>query len=164
MIAQKLPHVAAPTVAVIDDDQDVLDLVRTMLELEGHQVMTFHSSLTALEGLGTKSPNLVILDIKMPEIDGMELLRHIRESAQETTVIIITAFATVETAVAAMKAGGYDYITKPIDYDALMLAVHRAMERHESRHPADLELGKSAAAALDRLLPRRPGHDQLGEQ
>ena len=67
-----------------------------------------------------RRPKLVITDLRMPCADGMDLLRHINEEQRETTVIIITAFASVDTAVAAMKAGAYDYISKPIDYDALV--------------------------------------------
>jgi two-component system NtrC family response regulator len=74
----------------------------------------------------------------------MELLRYVRDGLRQTTVIIITAFATVETAVAAMKAGAYDYISKPIDYEALVLAVHRAMERQSL-----IEEVRNLRAALD---------------
>src|ERR1700746_2489191 len=88
MAEQKSSHMPAPTIVVVDDDQDILDLVRTMLELEGHQVMTFHSGLAALEGLGARSPNLIILDIKMPEIDVMELLRRLRRKSQVPVIFL----------------------------------------------------------------------------
>src|SRR5215471_8844191 len=74
-------------------------------------------------------PDLVITDRRMPTSGGLDLLRYVREQSQETTAIAVTAFGPVETAVEAMKAGAYDYVTKPIDYDALVLVVHRAMER-----------------------------------
>ena len=71
----------------------------------------------------------MITDLKMPGISGLDLLRKLREASPETTVIMITAFGTVSTAVEAMKAGAYDYITKPVDYEQLLLVVNRAMER-----------------------------------
>jgi two-component system NtrC family response regulator len=91
------------------------------------------------------NPSLLITDLRMPGGGGMELLRHVRAESQETTVIVITAFGTVETAVEAMKAGAYDYVTKPIDYDALVLVVHRAMERQNL-----IEEVRNLRAALDR--------------
>ena len=89
-------------------------------------------------------PKLVISDLRMPGSGGLELLRYVREGDRETTVIMITAFGTVETAVEAMKVGAYDYVTKPIDYDALLLAVHRAMERQSL-----LEEVRNLRSALD---------------
>src|SRR5207245_8180203 len=73
---------AMPTIAVVDDDRDILDLVRTMLETEGYQVVTFCDGAAALEALRVRSPSLVILDIKMPQMDGMELLRRLRNISE----------------------------------------------------------------------------------
>ncbi len=88
----------------------------------------------------------------MPSLSGIDLLRRIREDHMDTTVIIVTAFGSVETAVEAMKAGAYDYVTKPIDYEALLLAVDRAMERQEL-----LEEVRNLRSALD----RRYGFDSI---
>jgi two-component system NtrC family response regulator len=114
------------------------------LEEAGYEVEAAGDGEQARAIIDERRPRLVITDLRMPCADGMDLLRYIRESTQETTVIMITAFATVETAVAAMKAGAYDYITKPIDYEALVLAVHRAMERQTL-----LEEVRNLRAALD---------------
>jgi two-component system NtrC family response regulator len=81
----------------------------------------------------------------MPDLDGIDLLRHLAEQQIGTTVIIVTAFGTIETAVQAMRLGAYDYITKPIDYEALLLAVHRAMERQNL-----LDEVRNLRSALDR--------------
>ena len=81
----------------------------------------------------------------MPDLDGIELLRRIAEDEIQTTVIIITAFGSIETAVQAMRLGAYDYITKPIDYEALLLAVHRAMERQNL-----IDEVRNLRSALDR--------------
>lgn len=131
-------------ILVVDDDASLRRVVQMQLQEAGYEVALAGDGESARVVIDEQHPKLVITDLRMPSADGMDLLRHIRESAQEITVIMITAFATVETAVAAMKAGAYDYITKPIDYDALVLAVHRAMERQTL-----LEEVKNLRAALD---------------
>jgi two-component system, NtrC family, response regulator AtoC len=131
-------------ILVVDDDSSLRRVVQMQLEEAGYEVALAGDGEQARSIIDEQQPRLVITDLRMPCADGMDLLRYIRESAQETTVIMITAFATVDTAVAAMKAGAYDYITKPIDYDALVLAVHRAMERQTL-----LEEVRNLRAALD---------------
>jgi two-component system NtrC family response regulator len=116
-------------IVVVDDDSSIRRVMKMQLEEAGYEVALASDGEQAKAFIGEQHPKLVITDLRMPCSDGMDLLRHIRDGVPDTTVIIITAFATVDTAVAAMKAGAYDYISKPIDYDALVLAVHRAMER-----------------------------------
>lgn len=116
-------------IVVVDDDSSVRRVMKMQLEEAGYRVALAESGEQARRIIDEQRPKLVITDLCMPGSDGMELLEYVRDGRRETTVIIITAFATVETAVAAMKAGAYDYVTKPIDYDALVLAVDRAMER-----------------------------------
>jgi two-component system NtrC family response regulator len=116
-------------ILVVDDDASLRRVLKMQLEEAGYQVALAATGEEALGALNQRRPDLVITDLRMPGTGGMDLLRHIREQHPDTTVIIITAFGTVETAVEAMKAGAYDYVTKPIDYTALALVVHRAMER-----------------------------------
>jgi two-component system NtrC family response regulator len=118
--------------------------MKMQLEEAGYEVVLASNGEEGLGVVEDRRPMLVITDLRMPCSDGLDLLRHIREHFEETTVIIITAFATVDTAVAAMKAGAYDYISKPIDYDALLAAVHRAMERQSL-----LEEVRNLRSALD---------------
>lgn len=120
-------------IVVVDDDTSVRRVLKMQLEEAGYEVALASDGEAARAIIDELRPKLVITDLRMPCSDGLDLLRHIRDGMQETTVIIITAFASVDTAVAAMKAGAYDYISKPIDYDALVLAVHRAMERQNLR-------------------------------
>jgi two-component system NtrC family response regulator len=131
-------------ILVVDDDSSLRRVMKMQLEEAGYDVALAADGGEAREIIDRKHPKLVITDLRMPVSDGMDLLRYVREERLETTVIIITAFATVETAVQAMKAGAYDYVTKPIDYDALVLAVHRAMERQNL-----LEEVRNLRAALD---------------
>src|SRR5262249_15740091 len=118
MSAQKLPHVAAPTVAVVDDDPDILDLVETMLEMEGHQVITFASTPAALETLRAKSPDLVFLDIKMPEMDGIELLRQLRLKSRVPFIFLTGKLDEVDELL-ALKLGADDFIRKPFSQRVL---------------------------------------------
>jgi two-component system NtrC family response regulator len=131
-------------IVVVDDDSSVRRVLKMQLQEAGYEVALAADGEEARSVIDEQRPKLVITDLRMPCSDGLDLLRHIREGGQETTVIIITAFATVDTAVAAMKAGAYDYISKPIDYDALVLAVHRAMERQNL-----LEEVRNLRSALD---------------
>jgi len=116
-------------VLVIDDDASVRRVLKLQLEEAGYEVHSARDSADAEAALSAVRPQLVITDLMMPGGSGLELLQRIRSEGLDTTVIIITAFGSVETAVSAMRSGAYDYITKPIDYDALVLAVDRALER-----------------------------------
>ena len=116
-------------ILVVDDDESLRRVMQMQLEEAGYEVLAAAQGQDALALIEDTTPALVITDLKMPGISGLDLLRKLREAYPETTVIMITAFGTVSTAVEAMKAGAYDYITKPVDYEQLMLVVNRAMER-----------------------------------
>jgi DNA-binding NtrC family response regulator len=131
-------------IVVVDDDSSIRRVMKMQLEEAGYEVALASDGEQARALIDERRPKLVITDLRMPCSDGLDLLRHIRNGMRDTTVIIITAFATVETAVDAMKSGAYDYISKPIDYDALALAVHRAMERQTL-----LEEVRNLRSALD---------------
>lgn len=117
------------SILVVDDDSSVRRVIQMQLSEASYRVELAATGGEALRILGETHPKLVITDLRMPDIDGIELLRRIAQEEIQTTVIIITAFGSIETAVQAMRLGAYDYITKPIDYDALLLAVNRASER-----------------------------------
>ncbi len=103
--------------------------MKMQLEEAGYQVDLASDGQQAYEMLREQKHQLVISDLNMPTSGGIDLLRRISEDDLQTTLIIITAFGTVETAVRAMKMGAYDYVTKPLDFEALTLVVNRAMER-----------------------------------
>jgi two-component system response regulator ChvI len=136
MIAQKLSPSAGPTVAVVDDDHDILELVETTLEMEGHQVITFDSGRAALEALRAKSPDLVILDIKMPEMDGMELLRQLRVKSR-VPVIFLTGKSDEADELLALKHGADDFIRKPFSQRVLAERVRTVLRRFRSTDAAD---------------------------
>lgn len=118
-------------VLVIDDDASLRRVMEMQLEEIGCDVMTVANANEALAALNEITPALVITDLRIPGMSGMDLLKTLRGDHPELTVIMVTAYGTVRTAVEAMKAGAYDYITKPIDYDELALVVNRALERQQ---------------------------------
>jgi DNA-binding NtrC family response regulator len=120
------------TILVVDDDSSLRRVMKMQLEEAGYSVSLAADGDEAYKVLPELQPALVITDLRMPS-GGLDLLRNIAKSEMDTTVIVITAFGTVETAVEAMKMGAYDYVTKPLDFDALVLVVHRAMERQSLR-------------------------------
>jgi DNA-binding NtrC family response regulator len=132
-------------VLVVDDDESLRRITQMQLEEAGYVAATAESGEEALRKIEEDAPALVITDLKMPGMNGLELLRSVRAQYPQTAVVLVTAFGTVQTAVAAMKAGAYDYITKPIDYEELLLVVHRAVE-----HQQLVEEVRSLRASLDR--------------
>jgi DNA-binding NtrC family response regulator len=118
------------SILIVDDEQDMLDLLRRSLEPDlDCRVEPASSGKEALKRLAGESFDLVLADIKMPGMDGLELLEIIKRKNPEQTVVMMTAFGQIETAVAAMKSGAYDFITKPFEHDALLLRLEKALER-----------------------------------
>jgi DNA-binding NtrC family response regulator len=114
-------------IVVVDDDESLRRVVQFQLEQAGYDVIAETGGVQALQALQHSPRDLVITDLRMPGLSGLELLRKIRTDFPEVSVIIVTAFGTVETAVDAMKAGAYDYITKPVNPEELKLTVERAL-------------------------------------
>ncbi len=116
-------------ILVIDDEQSMRDFLAIMLKKEGHEVMTAENGVDALKAVQSEIFDLIITDVKMPGLDGIGLLKAIKEVSSDTIVIMITAFATAETAVEAMKLGAYDYIMKPFKIDEIKLVIQKALEK-----------------------------------
>jgi DNA-binding NtrC family response regulator len=116
-------------VLVVDDEFSVRDSLEDWFEKDGYRTGSAKDANEALTKLQESSWDVVLLDIKMPGMDGMELQRHIHKIDPELVVIMITAYASVETAVQALKEGAFDYVTKPIDPDELSHLVRRAAEQ-----------------------------------
>jgi two-component system, NtrC family, response regulator AtoC len=115
-------------ILVVDDDRSLRRVMKMQLEEAGYEVSLAADGNEAWNRLKDVEPHLIITDLRMPTT-GLELLRRITAEGLQITVIVVTAYGTIETAVEAMKMGAYDYVTKPIDFEALVLVVHRAMER-----------------------------------
>jgi two-component system, NtrC family, response regulator HydG len=118
-------------ILVVDDEEVVRDSLRSWFEMEGYYVGVAPGGKEALAFLAEGHWDLFILDVKMPGMDGLELQRRIREAFPSAVIIIMTAYASVDSAVQAMKAGAHDYISKPFDPDDLERVVHNALVRRD---------------------------------
>ena len=119
---------ARPVILVVDDDPGVRDAFRLILE-DHYEVLDAPDGPQALEVLRAAQVDLVLLDIRLPEMDGIEVLERIKAIDEGLEVILVTAVKTVRTAVAAMKLGAFDYLTKPFEEDELLALCNRALEK-----------------------------------
>jgi len=116
-------------VLVVDDEQDIRDASERILSRAGYQVQKASRGDEALDIVNKNGVDIVLLDLKMPGMDGLDVLARIRKLNTEIQVIVITGYATVETAIEAMKQGAYDFIPKPFEPDQLRIVVNRAWEK-----------------------------------
>ena len=117
-----------PNILVVDDKDSMRNMLTETLHEEGYRVDSASSGKKALDLIQNKSYDLVLTDLKMPDIDGLQVLAGIKDVDDETAVILMTAFGTIEDAVEAMRLGAYDFITKPFDTEHLCVLVNRALE------------------------------------
>jgi signal transduction histidine kinase/FixJ family two-component response regulator len=132
-----MPSKAPIRILVVDDEPSARSTLVRLLERDGYTLDSAEDGTTALRIAGEHWPDVVITDLKMPGMDGVELLAKLKEKNTELPVIVVTASGDVESAVAAMRAGAEDYLSKPIDVDALELVVERALERRTLRVDAE---------------------------
>jgi response regulator RpfG family c-di-GMP phosphodiesterase len=133
-------------VLLVDDDPFALRSMAEVLEGESYQVVTATSGSDAIELLKQGSFDLVVADLKMPEVDGLEVLRQAREIAPQAVVLILTGYASLESAIEALRQGAYDYLVKPCSDHELKLRIERGLERvrlAEERQRAEEELRQS---------------------
>ncbi|MCU0256178.1 MAG: HAMP domain-containing histidine kinase [Vicinamibacterales bacterium] len=116
-------------VVVIDDDEVMLLSCRRILQKDGYGVETFDNGRDGIARVQQWQPQLLLVDLKMPGMDGLQVIARVREVAPEVVIAVITGFATISTAVDAMKAGAYDFLPKPFTPDELRLIVNRGHER-----------------------------------
>ena len=125
---EKLGDSLMSKVLIVDDKEMMRDSVATILGRRGHTVIAAASGAAALERIASKKPDLVVTDLQMPGMSGLELLEEIRAVDEDIPVIFMTAYGSIETAVDAMRKGAFDYVTKPFSGDELTLAVDRGLE------------------------------------
>src|SRR5262245_41262906 len=123
----------ARRVLIIDDDRAMCDLLEADLGDRGFEVVTRAAAADALALLATRDFDVVLTDLNLGGMTGIELGRRVAEGRPDVPVVVITAFGSIETAVLAIRAGAYDYITTPIDVEALVLALDRAIAHHALR-------------------------------
>ncbi len=117
------------TIFVIDDDEIIRHSCEQILQKSGYEVETFASGMEGIERLKLVRPALLVVDIKMPELDGFEVIKIVRKIDPDLVIVVITGYATIETAVDAMKMGAYDFLPKPFTPSELRLIIERGFER-----------------------------------
>ncbi len=118
-------------VLIIDDDQNICESIKMILEYENYAVDIAHNAIEGLNKIKQNSYNAILLDIKMPEMDGLEAITKIKEINDSISVIMISAHASLGNAVEATKKGAYDFIEKPIDRDKLLITVRNAVQQSD---------------------------------
>jgi two-component system, NtrC family, response regulator AtoC len=126
-----MKHMTSNSVLIIDDEANMLDMLSVFLRKEGYHVVTAENGKQGLEVAAQKPFDFILCDLKMPVMDGLQFLQEAKNRNVEATVIMMSAFATVDTAVSAMKSGAYDFITKPFKIDEVLCILEKAAERME---------------------------------
>ncbi|MBP7763548.1 MAG: sigma-54 dependent transcriptional regulator [Deltaproteobacteria bacterium] len=137
-------------ILIVEDGRSQREMLRDFLISEGHRVQEAENGEAAIKTVLDNSFDLILLDYKMPGMDGMDVLKEVKRINHEIDVVIITAYGTIETAVEAIKVGAIDYITKPVELDELLLLVDRVSERRGLIRENELlrqELGKRGVTA-----------------
>src|SRR5260221_13169332 len=114
-------------ILIVDDKASMRKMLKEALEGQGHQCRAASSGVEALMLLKKDACDLLLTDLRMPEISGMELLREVKDSASETAVVLMTAYGSVETAVEAMRLGAADFLPKPFSLEHLKVVVDKAL-------------------------------------
>jgi two-component system response regulator HydG len=151
-------------VLIVDDEASARSGLEKLLRQEGYSVDAAADGAAALELAAERPPDIVVTDLKMPRMDGIELLSKLRDQDPDLPVIVVTAFGDVGSAVQAMRSGAEDYLTKPVDFDALVLAIERALERCALRVEADnlrRQLREREGDGLEGLIGASPAMQKV---
>jgi DNA-binding NtrC family response regulator len=153
-----------PRVLIVDDEPDMVDNCVRILRRAGYRCLSATDPHRALALLEAERPDLLLTDLKMPEIDGLTLLRRVRELDPALPVVVITAFATIESAVAAIKDGAFDYLPKNFSVDQLTLVVERALrQRRLALENRNLREQLQTTFSLENVVGRSPAMAQVFE-
>jgi len=142
------------TILIVEDETVLRESLAELLAEEGHTVKQAENGKVAYELILKEPVDLVLTDVHMPEMDGLTLLTHLRQILPETPVIVVTAFGTVESAVAAVRAGAFDYLLKPVKFDDVLLKVQRALEYRD--------VTRSNKVMTDQLAQESTFHNLVG--
>ena len=151
-------------VLVVDDDEGARTGLEKLLRLEGYDVDTAADGAEALDRVSERVPDVIVTDLKMPRMDGLELMGRLRETFTELPVIVVTAFGDVGSAVAAMRKGAAHYLVKPVDFDELQVAIDRSIEHRDVRAEADQlrrQLRERDARGLEGMVGASPAMQKV---
>src|SRR5688572_7035535 len=116
-------------ILVVDDEANARQALRTILREEGYEVAEAADGQAAFDRLGEVAPDLVLADVKMPRLDGISLVKKAKAAGERALFVMMTAFANIETAVEAMRAGAENFLVKPLDVNAVLLVVEKTLEK-----------------------------------
>ena len=150
-----------PSVLIVDDEPNILRTVKTALRVEGYDTDTAATGPAALERLGARSYDLALLDVQLPEMNGLEVLRRARTQGIDVPVIVMSGHGTIEMAVQATRLGARDFLEKPLSTDRLLLAIGNALE--VARLKGEIKELKEAAGPVGALLGDSPVMRELRE-
>lgn len=149
-------------ILIVEDEKSMREVLKILLEGERYEVVSASDGLEGLSYLTNDIFDLVITDIKMPKVDGFELLKKTKEISPDTIVIMITAFGTTEAAIEAMKSGAYDYINKPFKIDEIRLIVEKALEKKRlSEEVSLLRKRVKTTYRLENIIGQSPQMQEL---
>lgn len=152
-------------ILVIDDDRALCDLLEEDLNRRGHQVWTALKVVEAREILHQQEIDIVLTDLNMPEISGIDFCAELHENRPDLPVVIMTAFGSLETAIAALRAGAYDFVTKPVDLDLLHISLRRALQhRHLQEKVRLLKTQVRRQRSDDEMLGESPAFLEIKQQ
>ena len=154
----------SPRVLIVDDQQSMCELIETDLRLRELDSRWFTSAEEALEALRKEDFDVVLTDVKMPGTSGLELCREISQSRPDIPVVVMTAFGTLETAITAMRAGAYDFITKPIEMDLLAITLRRAIEHRRLSEQVRLLEASAGGERFGEMIGQSPAMRTLYDQ
>ena len=118
-------------ILIVDDEERVVESIAGVLEDEGFRVARARSGEEAVDVFEREKPDVTLLDIWMPGVDGMEVLKRLKRMAPESQVIMVSGHATISTAMTAVKLGAFDFLEKPLSIDVLLMTIHRALEHQK---------------------------------
>jgi len=124
---------AETAILVVDDEESVATTIEAILKLDGHDVLAVTSGEAAIRLLHERQFDVVLTDLRLADIDGIEVLKEVQRTSPDTAAIMLTGYASLESAVAALRSGAYDYLMKPSDVEELRATVNRAIERRQLR-------------------------------
>jgi len=152
-------------ILIVDDDESIVQSITGVLKDEGFQVATAQSGEEAIETIQRENPDVALIDIWLPGMDGIDVLRRLKGMVPECQVIMISGHATISTAMAAVKLGAFDFIEKPISLDVLLMTIHRAldhqMESSDDKRPQEILSEKESSPSpiipsiTERVHPRK---------
>lgn len=146
-------------ILIVDDEDNVRRMLSTAFALQGFETHCANNGRTALHLFADIHPDVVLMDIRMPEMDGIKALKEMRSNETRTPVILMTAYAEVETAVEALRCGAFDYVIKPFDLDELNLIVQRALQLQSMKKRSVICTGTEHQLAMGAHSHQQPGDD-----